>query len=317
MTDRNFAATRQRVFAAHQSGDYAAGMHLAEQAAADFPDRVDQPTYWLACFNALLGAHETALETLEDGERRGLWWAHELLENDPDLESIRGDPRFEAIVVASKEARAASVETLPSEPVVQIPQLGPPQATLVLIHGRSEAADDIAIRWAPAERALIVAPRSSQLSGMQTMQWDDVDRAEADVRRGLQLASAHAQVLARPMVVGGFSQGAGLAIWLAVMQRLDGLAGFIAVAPSAAWARELIDSAHLSLHGLRGHISIGDLDPRLDDCKLLTQALRDAGAEIRLELVEGLGHDYPPDFADNLPDVLSWVGKREEGGGSA
>jgi acetyl esterase/lipase len=46
---------------------------------------------------------------------------------------------------------------------------------------------------------------------------------------------------------------------------------------------------------------------RRDDCQRLARQLRENGAEVRLDVVDGLDHEYPPDFDDRLPEAMTWV----------
>ena len=91
---------------------YRARAGQAAEARAALADlRVTPANYYnLACTWALLGEHELALDYLardfaevrtQDGarERQRTWAA-----SDPDLESLRGDPRFEALVKQVDEA---------------------------------------------------------------------------------------------------------------------------------------------------------------------------------------------------------------------
>lgn len=304
----DFAATRRRLFALYGDGEYANALRLAETAAADFPDHEDQTTYWTACLQALLGDDERALAILEDGRARGLWWPPEMLEGDPDLASVRAEDCFRAIVTGSAGARASMTADLPTEPLIVPPDAAPVDAVVVLIHGRGETVEEIAERWRSASRrAMLIAPRSTQPFGMRTVCWDDAQRAEADVLTGVNAAMAQTQTSGIPVVTAGFSQGAGLAVVVAARRRLPGVVGVIGVAPSAGWALDLLGSDAIDGHGLRGELLLGDQDPRRDDCERLAQRLRDAGVEVRAEVIEGLGHDYPPDFEDRLPEVLDWM----------
>ncbi len=79
------------------------------------------------------------------------------------------------------------------------------------------------------------------------------------------------------------------------------------MAPSAGWARELIGPHLPSLDGLRYVMLMGTLDPRHDECRRLAEQLRAAGAEVRLDVIEGLGHDYPADFAQRLAAAVDWM----------
>lgn len=307
VTEIGFAETRHRVLGLYGDGDYAAAMQIAQSAVIEFPDRIDQTTYWVACLHALLGRQEQALRTLEEGFARGLWWAPEQLEGDPDLALLRADDRFRALVAGSDQARASATIALLTEPLIRQAKQPPARAVLVVLHGRGGTAEDVIERWTAAGRAVIVAPRSAQPFGMRAVCWDDPHRAEADVQRAVDLASSRSDVAGLPLLAAGFSQGAGLAIALAAKRSVRGVVGFIAVAPNVGLARDLIGADRRAVEGLRGHLIIGALDPRRDESEAMADQLRDDGADVQLEVVEGLRHDYPPDFEDRLPQLLAWA----------
>jgi adenylate cyclase len=77
-------------------GDATRARALSERALAARPDEF-ATAYNLACAFTILGDRERALELLDRATQRGrgnLAW----IEQDPDLDSLRGDPQFEAIV---------------------------------------------------------------------------------------------------------------------------------------------------------------------------------------------------------------------------
>lgn len=306
MAGGDFAAARGRVFQLHAAGDYAAALDVARSAARDFPEEADHTTYWIACLLARLGDEEGALQAFEEGSQRGLWWGPEALENDPDLEPLRTSDRFRAIVEAGRVARAAAGRRPPAEPIVRRPPAGQARAALVVLHARGERAEQAVERWADPGDLLLIMPHSTQAFGMRSGCWDDPQVAEADVRRAVDSALAGVDDNL-PRLVGGFSQGAALAVYLAAERRIRGIDGCIAVAPSAGWARQLVGSDLPSLGGQRFVMLIGTLDPRHDDCVRLAEQLRAAGAEVRLDVIEGLAHDYPADFGQRLPAALDWV----------
>ena len=80
---------------------------LGDRAMAARPDDFST-AYNVACANALLGDHDRALELLDRAVRHGrgnLGW----IEHDTDFASLRGDPRFEAIVGRLRAAAAGTV----------------------------------------------------------------------------------------------------------------------------------------------------------------------------------------------------------------
>ena len=179
MSERAFSEARRRVVGAYRQADYVAALRIAEEAAIEFPDRADKTAYWVACLHALLGDRERALRILEDGFARGLWWAPDLLEADPDLADLRADERFRAIVSGSERIRPSVAAGLPTDPLLRPPVEPPAGSVVVLLHGRGELAEDIGDQWAAASRAFIVVPRSTQPLSMSAVCWDDSHRAEA------------------------------------------------------------------------------------------------------------------------------------------
>jgi len=78
--------------ARHADGDYA-GAIKAGKRAAEFPAVRASAYYNLACAYALSGRSDDALDALHLAERAG-FSDRTLMSTDPDLESVRGDPRF-------------------------------------------------------------------------------------------------------------------------------------------------------------------------------------------------------------------------------
>jgi non-specific serine/threonine protein kinase/serine/threonine-protein kinase len=87
----------------YRAGDYVRARELRERALAitrktlgSRHAMVGRDLYNLACLDALEGHEETALERLREAIDAG--WATTRILDDPDLDSLRGDPRFEALV---------------------------------------------------------------------------------------------------------------------------------------------------------------------------------------------------------------------------
>lgn len=306
MGQLGFGDVRRRLFERYRAGDYTGAMDIARSAADSFPEHQDRTSYWIACLHALTGDPDRALDTLTGGLQRGLWWAPEMLATDPDLAPLRDDGRLEAVIAASDAARRAWHGQMPTEPVVRDLDADPLRAVVILLHGRGEEAGGIIAQWPRLDGVAVVAPRSSQPFDMRAGCWDDVVQAEADVAR-----ARHAVVERTPadvpLVLGGFSQGAALALVLAARGQPIGPVGVVAVAPSARWALDHWDSARSDLTSLRCALIVGDRDPMTESAANLAGRLREAGAEVRHDVVAGLGHEYPPDLEKRVPAYLDWV----------
>jgi choline-sulfatase len=96
LSPRLFPALVQAGSSARRVGDPARAAAYFEKAAAL---RADSwiPWYNLACLRATQGDVDAAFRALDESRRRGLR-DQELLQQDPDLASLRGDPRFAAFI---------------------------------------------------------------------------------------------------------------------------------------------------------------------------------------------------------------------------
>ena len=109
------------------------------------------------------------------------------------------------------------------------------------------------------------------------------------------------------MVVAGFSQGGGLAIWLALSGAIEAC-GFVAAAPSLRWVEGLAPLIEANrARAARGYIVTGERDPRFESVKTLADSLRSHGIPCELESHPDLGHDFPPDFEQSLDQALKFM----------
>ncbi len=306
----DFRARARRIFALYREGQYGPALDLARSTASDFPDRADESSFWIACLHSRLGDAESALRTLEEALARGLWWGPDLMRLDDDLAPLRAEPRFLEIV-AECERRHSSAETSgPRDPVVRLPD-GRPEGVLVALHGRNSNADDFVDRWSPLRHHVIVAPRSTQRFGMRTFAWDDPGRTQDDVMHAHARASQQLRLAGLPLVTAGFSQGGAVAIGLALLGKLPETIGFIAVAPSPDFARSLVEQGTRDGgDGSRGYVVTGEHDPRREMTEALVAQLVASGVDVTLEVIKGLDHEFPPDFSERLPEVMTWVSDR-------
>ena len=100
-------------YLATREGDYSGARSHFQRALAirrqiPLPDhpRLGVNLYQLACVESLAGEKDKALERLRQAVGAG--WASALIFDDPDLDALRGDPRFEAIVTEVQDQIAGS-----------------------------------------------------------------------------------------------------------------------------------------------------------------------------------------------------------------
>ncbi|HKA48315.1 MAG TPA: alpha/beta fold hydrolase [Candidatus Dormibacteraeota bacterium] len=291
----DFSAVQDQFWQHYNSGRPSEALAVAERAWDSFPERRGYTCMLLAVAQCGLGRADAALEVLEGAESENHLWRLQLLRM-PELESLRADPRFDALTRRA-QARVAARNFQPRlllaepEPAVTNPTL------LLGLHGASSTADEYHRHWLPATRlgCMVASPQSTQPATESTFCWDDRRQVRRDLESWIDKLPEHAET-----VLTGFSQGALVALELALTGDPAPAIGVIAVAPSFPPPERLPDST-VTLN-VEIVYNAGDLWGRR--VPVTAEALRSRGHRVTVEELPGLGHDFPHDFAERLPVLL-------------
>ncbi|MEX1005454.1 MAG: hypothetical protein WD156_08800 [Acidimicrobiia bacterium] len=225
---------------------------------------------------------------------------------DSDLDPLRELPEWEILLERCRDLEA---KTPPPDPK---PVVVPPVATgsgdgrvLVVLHAAGSRPELETEHWTAATEAgwTIIAPQSTQrLSAAGRYGWHDLERAKADVMTQLEEAGHLSE---GDLVIGGFSQGAGLAAHLACGAGVLA-AGLILVCPTFHWG---MPEAPASGGPVATVIFLGTEErPRItEDVEKLSEIIRGVDWPMEIELLEGVGHSYPPDFHGRLARALGSI----------
>ncbi|WP_329273136.1 hypothetical protein [Streptomyces sp. NBC_01451] len=302
-----YRALDETVSRLYGEGRPADALKAVEEAAPRIPSRRADTAHLAACLLTLTGRAEDALTTLRTALADGAWWSPAILVEDDDLAAVRDLEGF-APLLRESTARHAAATGVPLPPVVRRPQ-GTPRGVLVALHGADQDAALAAEQWAAAVDAglVLVAVDSSQRSTPLYRSWPDTGVAIRDVTAALaELDEADRSL---PLLAAGFSAGARVAVLWALSEESDAAqlpSGFLALGPALTPAH--LDGALLARAArstVRGRILVGEQDddvtPEVYEAHTV---LLDAGADITLETVPGLGHAFPADFTRSLPALL-------------
>ncbi|MEJ2189224.1 MAG: hypothetical protein P8Y93_07355 [Acidobacteriota bacterium] len=94
----------QEAWRVYEEGDFERGLELVEEAHAAAPSD-SRVLYYLACFQALNGHRDQALDYLELSVAGGFYCPNHIAQ-DPDLEIIRSDPRYAAALELAEKLAA-------------------------------------------------------------------------------------------------------------------------------------------------------------------------------------------------------------------
>ena len=232
MSDKDvFNKLRSNMMDLYEAGDYTAARELVQANEKAFPDMAARIIFWKMCLFSLEGHLDEAISTLRNGLNDGLWWVKSQF-NDADLDPLRDLPEFKKLVAKSIQRWEKERTQIKPEHVLILPDL-PRSATyplLIALHGRSGNKESNLAYWeiAKHEGWAILSPQSTQPLFPGSYCWDDSFTGVQDILFHLKNTLDAYKIDHERNVIGGFSQGSGMAIYAALHQEI-GIRGFIGV----------------------------------------------------------------------------------------
>ena len=314
----SFEELTQQVFEKHGKPEtQQAAYDLMTEAFPHFPEQANFLYNWRYCAAALLGKSDLALQIMQEGLDAGFWWGEEVLRNDDDLKSLQDLPEFNRLVEMS-EARRQAAQAAAKPLALTLPpptDATPPLPLLLALHGNSANAQLSVQYWQSAVHQgwLTALPQSSQIVMADRYVWNDLELGANEIKAHYQELSETHQVDPARVVVGGFSKGGEMALWLALKEVVP-LAGFIAVNPGGPFIQETENWQPLleerqTLGNLRGLFLVGENDGSKENIKALYEMLLSHGLTCELVVAPEIGHEFPGDFDQVLAGALEFVTK--------
>lgn len=307
-----FVQLRSAMFAHYAQGQYAQALSLLDTAPARFPDQVALIYFWRACLLSRLSRPEEAVAELQHGLDEGAYFSEPQLRGDSDLAPLQGRPDFERVAaVAFARYREALRNSRPEVVLFQPEPVAERHPLLVALHGRSGNARLEIEYWRSltAQSWFVAAVQSSQIFGGGAFCWDDQTVAERDVTIHVEAILATYPCDPDMMVLTGFSQGAQVALRLALSGKVT-VRGTILVAPSIppAEAEAMIGASDPAMQqALRCFIIAGEQDAALPRIRQLQARLTAANVPCELLVLAGLAHDYPEPFEPIQAQAIAFV----------
>jgi dienelactone hydrolase len=301
----SFTALRDQVFERYHQRRYRQALELVEGFEPTERSQDEDLHFWRMCLQSRLGETDEALATFAEALDGRHWWSETML-RDSDLDPLRELPQW-------KTLRKRCLDLQAKEPALEpMPMVLPPSEqgagngwALVVLHGAGARPEVEAEYWRAAtqEGWTLVVPQSTQrFSAAGRCGWHDLERARADVVMQLEKTG---WLEGGSLVVGGFSQGGGLAAHLVCAGTVDAQ-GLVVLGPSFGdWGVPEATAAG----PVRSWILLGDAEhPRIAGAvEELSEVLRVNGWPVEIESLEGVRHSHPSDFADRLVRALRWT----------
>ncbi len=305
-----FFLRAQEMMACYERGDYSGALAVTGQLAAAFPVQAARTDYWRICLLARQQKIKEALLVFRNALDANLWWSESTLRSDPDLKPLQGLPEYERMVAVCKERHAAAQAA--SKPVLVVRKpvksaKSPP--VLIALHGHGSTTESELTNWEKACPMgwLVAAIQSSQQAWPGAYTWIDRDKAQEEIVVQYKSLCAQYPIDLSRVIIGGFSQGAALAIRLALNGSIP-VCGFLAVSLGmidqqllTAWAETTRGQA------VRGYLVAGGKDQRYEFFKRICATLPNHGILCQMEDHPELGHLFPADFERSLESGLKFL----------
>lgn len=297
----DYLRTINDTLADYFEGDYEGALERLEAYQAASPVVEAQILNFWYAIESKRGNGEKALALFKEAlEDQGLWYDSAYLLEDEDLETLRKEPDFEALLELNRSRERGARETAQML-LAKHPSAGEEKGLLITLHGDQLNNRLDRPHWEPAS-----------LSGYahHQVQSDTLDFAgghlwsapPADVEKiaGLVETGGYDRV-----VYGAFSSGAGTVLWGLMKGTLEADA-VILVAPWAPWLEDHIsDFGHLADKGISVTLICGSEDEDcLEHSETLADILEEEGIDYTYHLIEGLDHAFPEDFETYLTAFL-------------
>lgn len=316
----SYAEMRAYLGELFEQKNYAEAAAMLERVLDRFPENVRANAFNLAVARVYLGQPDKAIDALEVGLRRGIFYSRWDFDGEV-MSPLKQNARFAAFWKANLDrlAEADRKSTMRLEVVT------PPgyDATkryplFVALHGGGETIAALKPNWvSPRLQAefIVAYVQSSQVASMTGFHWQDEDRTRRD------LQAAYADVVARypvdpdRVIVGGFSSG-GFASLVTAFHQTLAVRGFVALCPEVPASVTDDDIAAAVKRNLRGALITTELDHRVAAQRAFAERWKKAGLDAEFAVTPNIGHWFPKDFAEQLDRAIARILAPDLGGGT-
>lgn len=276
-------------------------------SVAEYQTRSGVWAYRAAASSARAGDPESTIRWLDAAADRR-YSGVRTFETDTDIDAVRGDLRFGAIIEKVRANAAARLESFrqaaaEATPITVKPpgfDAAEPTPLLIVLHGTGQAGKSMVPTWRRAAAragAVLVAPDGLRPSG-RGYSWTFRDESEWYVEHLIEQARADFTV--GPVILAGFSQGANIA--LAMGRSHPTLID--AVIPVCGHWEAKVEAMPEGEDRPAWCLVMGEKDPWAATYRDAETALTEAGMRTHLMMVPRIGHALPA--ARVLEDAVTW-----------
>ncbi|MFX0184449.1 MAG: alpha/beta hydrolase [Candidatus Hodarchaeota archaeon] len=312
MNIENYWELLRKVNDLYQAGKYKEVIDFLKDVPNRFPDRKPAIYYPQICAASKLERYDLSIQLIQEILDEGGWYSEMVLRQSPSLKPLQDMPEFKKLLKINVE-RSKHVSTHENNITVIPDNTNPPYPLMLALHAGSGFIEEEYESWKMIvnQGYVLGMPRSTNVfwSGKDSAYWPDHESAANQIKAYVDRLNINNSLDLERTILGGLSSGGELSIWLALTETIP-VRGFIVVAPGGQWMNEpdkwqplIEDTKNRDLSGV---IILGEEDKAVphESIQKLSKMLNNGGVPCRFIKYPGLGHWYPPDFADILTSFI-------------
>ncbi len=299
-----FQKLTDEMMAFYTEGKYADALHLVELNADRFLEETARTTFWRLCLLSMCGRSDDVMSVFQQSLASGLWWAESQF-LDSDFNPVRDLPEFKRLVDESNQkCLEARTQVKPDRAILLPDDLTQELPLLIALHGRNGNKDSRLERWDVARQRgwLVLSPQSTQALYVGSYCWDDPAQGMKDILPHVDEVMKTYKVDYQRVILGGFSQGSGMAILTALSRKIP-VRGFIGI---GTWW-ESPDALASERTDVRGYFVTGEKDPTLERVREIQNVLRANNVQFAEEVHADIGHEFSSDFGTSFDKAIEFI----------
>lgn len=311
--DMSFQELTDEMMRLYKGGKYSDAFELVERNADRFLEQSARTTFWKMCLLSLCGRSDEVISVFRHGLDSGLWWAEGQF-RDTDLDAVRDLPEFKRLMAVSREKYVEARKRVERDQTVLLPD-APTSGSYPLfigLHGGAGNKDSYLEYWGVARQKgwLVLSPQSTVPLYAGAYSWLEPEEGLADLHFYLKKISQEYPIDRQRVVIAGFSQGSGMAIYAALCGKIN-VRGFISIGTFWADPGSLIPLTEYA-KSVRGYFVTGEKDHTLNSAREIQKVLKENHIQFAEEVHPDLGHEFPPDFGRSFDKATDFIFREQE-----
>ena len=307
MNDFDFEDLERHYNNLWQEGKIEMALEKVKNAAEKYPKEEYTINLDLAALYLELEEYDKADKILQKSFDKGYWYP------EVYIKQIFEKERFSKLVEQWKNLKHKAEKEVELDYIVEEPvdyEESKDYPLFIALHSWGANTKLLRNYWYSnklQKRYIVVYPRSTQIVGMKNYCWDDLQKSIEDINTVYQEISQKYDIDDSQIIVGGFSQGAGLALKMIFNQTKIPIKGFVSLCPPVMEPYSEEEIKRGVRENVRGVIIAGEKDPSYPRQEEEVERLEEYGLPVSFEVIKDLDHWFPEELSDYIDDALDFI----------